>query len=307
MHRLFLFLGLLIWSVYAQDLSSSSSTNYVEIPQNDSVQEPLHMGRFVAVASLAGASYIGSYYLIFKNGWWSKESRNLHFENDFNYAQNIDKLGHFFAGVMLGEGFYDGFRWSGVSEFNSYLLAACMASTTHLGVEIKDGFAPSWGFSVFDVLSGTLGGFYPMAKRYVPFMRYVDFKYSYWNNSNVYWDYCKLNKIDDGGVFTDDYTNETFWLSFKVGRLLPKSFNKVWPQWLSLAGGVTVEPTLDGQGWWGHRDYLISLDYDFESIIKPKSYASSRVVSYLDLYKFPAPAIQVYPYRKYYLTYPIKF
>jgi hypothetical protein len=32
---------------------------------------------------------------------------------------------------------------------------------------MKDGYSPEWGFSIFDVLSGSLGGFYPMAKRYV--------------------------------------------------------------------------------------------------------------------------------------------
>ena len=208
---------------------------------------------------------------------------------------------------MLGEGFYDGFRWSGVSEFNSYLLAACMASTTHIGIEIKDGFAPSWGFSVFDVLSGTLGGFYPMAKRYVPLMQYVDFKYSYWMNSAVYYNYCKANHIDNGGVFTDDYGSETFWLSLKIGRMLPHGLQHYWPQWLAIAGGVTVESTIDSTGWWGQREYLVGLDYDLTQVVKPTSTLGKRLTTFVNFYKFPAPAVEVYPHLKYYLTYPILF
>jgi len=275
--------------------------NLAYIP--DPAQNTLHIGRVLGVASLTAVAYTGSFYLIFKNGWWSEQSTHLHFENDFNYAQNNDKLGHFFAGVLLGEGFYDGFRWSGVSEFNSYMLAAGMASATHFGIEIKDGFAPTWGFSVFDVLAGTLGGLYPMAKRYVPAMKYVDFKYSYWINTRVYYN----SGLDEGGVFTDDYGNETFWLSLKIGRMLPKGIQRVWPQWLGIAGGVTVTPTLSSINWWGPREYLVGLDYDFESIVNPKTYFSRRLTTYLNFYKFPAPSIQVYPHLKYYLTYPIMF
>ena len=42
---------------------------------------------------------------------------------------------------------------------------ATTAFATHVAIDVKDGFAPKWGFSVFDVLSGTLGGFLPMAER----------------------------------------------------------------------------------------------------------------------------------------------
>ena len=84
---------------------------------------------------------------------------------------------------MLGECFYEAYYWAGISEFKSYLFAGLSAMATHVAIDVKDGFAPSWGFSVFDVLSGTLGGFFPMMERYVPVFKYVDLKWSYWINT----------------------------------------------------------------------------------------------------------------------------
>ena len=97
----FLFILLLTGSVYAQNALDLSSPNLVQ-PAPDSAVDSLHYGRIAAVASLVGVAYAGSYYLIFKNGWWSQEGNHLHFENDFNYAQNTDKLGHFFCGRDVG-------------------------------------------------------------------------------------------------------------------------------------------------------------------------------------------------------------
>lgn len=262
--------------------------------------------RLAGVASLATVSFIGSYYLVLKEGWWDSSGNDFHFENDFEYAKNIDKAGHFFSGVLLAEGFYDGFRWSGVSEFNSYLLAGSMASLTHVGIDVKDGFSPGWGYSVFDVLSGSLGGFYPMAKRYVPAFQYIDYKFSYWVNSTAYWD----QPGDHTGVFTDDYCNQTHWLSFKVNKLLPRAVEPYWPDVLAFAAGVSVQDTLFKGGAGvkaAKREVFVGLDWDLEGLVKPKTPFAKRVVRYLNYIKLPAPTLQVYPERKMYWTYPIEW
>ena len=106
------------------------------------------------------SSFGAAYIFVFSKGWWDDERSHFHFENDFEYSLNLDKLGHFAAGVILGETFYEGYRWAGLSEFQSYLFAGLSAMTTHIAIDVKDGYSPRWGFSVFDVLSGTLGGFF---------------------------------------------------------------------------------------------------------------------------------------------------
>jgi hypothetical protein len=259
-----------------------------------------------AVASVALASYGAAYIFVFAEGWWDNDSSHFHFENDFDYALNLDKFGHFAAGVILGESFYEGYRWAGIPEFRSYLFAGLSAMATHIAIDVKDGFSPAWGFSIFDVLSGTLGGFLPMAERYVPIFKYVDLKWSYWINSTVYYD-KRTHRAE--AVFTDDYVNQTFWASFKPYRLLPAPVQKYYPSWLAFAVGLSVnEAAMDfhADDKDRHREVYIALDYDLEAF-RPQSRWARTLIKYLNYFKLPAPAIQVYPEFHWFLLYPIKF
>ncbi len=257
--------------------------------------------KFAAVTSLVAATYVASYFLVFEKGWWDDENSHFHFENDFEYAKNVDKLGHFSSGVLMGELFYEGYRWSGISEFNSYLFAGTSAFLSHVAIDIKDGFSPEWGFSVFDVLSGTLGGFYPMAKRYIPIFKYFDLKWSYWINSHAYYD------NSDTGVFTDDYVNQTFWCSFKIYRFLPQKARVYYPEWLALAFGLSID-----DGFFikpkkkGHYEIYMALDYDLEAF-RPHARWARTLIKSLNYFKLPAPTLQLYPDVKFFLCYPIKF
>lgn len=271
---------------------------------SDSLQR-ISVPKTIAVASITAASYGAAYFLVFKKGWWDEEGNSFHFENDFDYAMNVDKLGHFSSGVLMGEFFYEGYHWAGISEFNSYLLAGTSAMLTHVAIDVKDGFSPEWGFSIFDVLAGSLGGFYPMAKRYVPWFKYIDLKWSYWINSDVYYENT------DTGVFTDDYPNHTYWCSFKIYRMLPYGARKYYPEWLALAAGLSIDDVIFHRGMGKHPkggsyEVYLALDYDLEAF-HPHKWWSRKLVTALNYIKWPAPTIQVYPDVKFFLTYPIKF
>ncbi len=258
------------------------------------------------VGGVALSSYAAAYVFVFAKGWWDNDSSHFHFENDFKYALNLDKFGHFAAGVILGESFYEGYRWAGLSEFKSYLFAGLSAMATHIAIDVKDGYSPAWGFSIFDVLSGTLGGFWPMAERYVPVFKYVDLKWSYWINSTYFYD--KTTHRGEA-VFTDDYVNQTFWASFKPYRLLPASVRKYYPSWLAFAAGLSIdEKAMDfhAPDKERHREVYLALDYDLEAF-RPQSRMARTFIKYLNYFKLPAPAIQVYPEFNWYLLYPIKF
>ena len=253
---------------------------------------------------LALSSYAAAYVFVFAKGWWDNDSSHFHFENDFDYAMNLDKFGHFAAGVVMGETFYEGYRWAGLTEFQSYLFAGLSAMTTHIAIDVKDGFSPAWGFSIFDVLSGTIGGFWPMAERYVPICKYVDLKWSYWINSRAYYD--KDNHHGDA-VFTDDYVNQTFWASIKPYRLLPAGARKYYPSWLAFAAGLSINDNGMFQLRTNrHRELYFALDYDLEAF-RPQSRMARTFIKYLNYFKLPAPTIQVYPEFHWYLLYPIKF
>ncbi len=261
--------------------------------------------KLTGVASTTLLAYGAAYWLVFDKGWWGENGNEFHFENDFDYALNLDKLGHFASGVALGELFYEGYRWAGVSEFYSYLFAGLSAMSTHIAIDIKDGFAPSWGFSIFDVLSGSLGGFLPMAERYVPLFKYVDLKWSYWINTKVYY---RQNHQASDGIFTDDYVNQTFWASFKPYRMLPATARAYYPSWLAIAAGISIDKGVFIKNYEGtpHREVYIALDYDLEAL-RPQSRWARSLVKYLNYFKLPAPTIQVYPEFHWYLMYPIKF
>ena len=258
------------------------------------------------LGALTLSSFGAAYIFVFSKGWWDDERSHFHFENDFEYSLNLDKFGHFAAGVILGETFYEGYRWAGLSEFQSYLFAGLSAMTVHIAIDVKDGYSPRWGFSIFDVLSGTLGGFLPMAERYVPVFKYVDLKWSYWINSDAY--YGRASGHTGDAVFTDDYVNQTFWASFKPYRLLPAGVRKYYPSWLAFAAGLSVNDMTmihdDGPG--RHREVYLAFDYDLEAI-RPQSRIARTLIKYLNYFKLPAPTIQVYPEFNWYLLYPIKF
>ena len=79
----------------------------------------LSVAKGVGVASTVLIAYGAAYWLVFQKGWWDEQGSDFHFENDFDYALNLDKFGHFASGVMMGESFYEGYRWAGISEFKS--------------------------------------------------------------------------------------------------------------------------------------------------------------------------------------------
>ena len=267
------------------------------------IKSQIEPAKGFGVASLTLIAYGAAYGFVFEKGWWDDERTHFHFENDFDYALNLDKFGHFAAGVVLGEFFYEGYHWAGASEFQSYLFAGLSALATHIAIDVKDGFAPTWGFSIFDVLSGGLGGFLPMAERYVPLFKYIDLKWSYWINSNAYYD---SNHAASGGVFTDDYVNQTFWLSVKPYRLLPESVRKYYPSWLAIAVGLSIDEKVFTKEPHPRREVYVALDYDLEAF-RPQSRFARFAIKMLNYFKLPAPTIQVYPEFHWYLLYPIKF
>ena len=267
------------------------------------IKTEIEPAKLFGVASLTLIAYGAAYGFVFEKGWWDDERTHFHFENDFDYALNLDKFGHFAAGVVLGEFFYEGYHWAGASEFQSYLFAGLSALATHIAIDVKDGFAPTWGFSIFDVLSGGLGGFLPMAERYVPLFKYIDLKWSYWINSNAYYD---SNHAASGGVFTDDYVNQTFWLSVKPYRLLPESARKYYPSWLAIAVGLSIDEKVFTKEPHPRREVYVALDYDLEAF-RPQSRFARFAIKMLNYFKLPAPTIQVYPEFHWYLLYPIKF
>lgn len=280
------------------------------IPDFNSVSDTnkINYKRLSVVVGGVSLFYLGAYYFVFKKGWWEDSGSNFTFENDFKYAKNMDKAGHFFSGVLMGETFYNLLRWSNVKERPAYLIAGGCAFLSHLAIDIKDGYSPGWGFSKWDVIAGTVGGFWPFFKS-TKAGSFVDFKYSYWVNTTTY--YNKEGHTFGGGVPTDDYENQTVWLSLKVNNILSNMGNaeKYWPDFLGLAVGLSVDDKIVYNMSQDDAKYelYVALDFDWEGAIKPKTILGQKLISYVNYIKLPAPTLQVFPKVKMHWAYPIIF
>jgi hypothetical protein len=251
--------------------------------------EPFSPVRLAIVGGGLATFYTTSWF-IFKQSWWKNSTSDFKWEprahdiGKTSYAENLDKLGHFWGGAFAAEIFYMAYDWTNMGTLPAYIAAGSTTMLTQLIVEFKDGFSP-YGYSVYDALAGSLGGFWPLAKHYIKPLQYVDYKWSYWINDNSYWDAEGHNS-----VFTDDYVNQTHWLSLKLGKLW-----EPWPDWLSLAVGLGINGERNICGCEPKYEFYFGPDWDLEGLFKPQKTWSQRVVKMLNYVKWPSPVLRIRP------------
>jgi hypothetical protein len=275
--------------------------------QQDSVEYEIKPARLAIIGGSIATSYTAIYLIYLKEGWWA-ESVPFNFKNDFGYASNLDKFGHFYTGVIFGELFTMSYDWVGMSPFASTLWAGITLGFTQILIEFKDGFS-HYGYSTWDAVAGTLGGFYAMGKRFIPAMQYIDYKFVYWPNNREYW---KIGGEDKGGsltgangVWVDDYYggNQTHWLSFKAGKMLPHHL-----EWIAFAFGWGIDDgRFTSERERSRYEFYLSLDYDLEAIFRPQKTWSKNIVTILNHIKFPAPTVKVGRNPKFFWIHPLQF
>ena len=267
--------------------------------QNDSTS--VNKGRLVLVSSGAASVLAGSYLYVQKS-WWSDIATDFHFDDgsDLRYALNVDKAGHFFGGILVAEMFQGSLQWTGVKEKKSYLYGAALGSFVQFGIEMKDAYAPYWGFSVWDFGAGTIGAFVPYAERYWGAMEYIDFKMSYYKRSNHYWDLGTAQKPyapPHPHAYQDDYVNQPYWISFfpliDKGHHLGISFG------FGLDDSQYLDATNTKRG--GNNEFYLALDYDWQQLLKKwDTPTAKKVKRWLNYVKLPAPTIRVSPTVEFY-------
>ena len=312
--RFFFIFNLLVGSIQSmaneemlQLNNDTSSMYFAEAPliKDDSA---LNKKRFVIVNASSLLGLAGSYYFI-NTAWWADSKKSFHFDGggsniteafnigsgrDARYAKGIDKLGHFYSGRIISDLYVRAIRWSGKSEQESLLWGGILGTAVHGFIEVKDGYSPTWGFSMYDMVSGSIGSFYPYFQSKSKFLNAVDIKYSYYSRNNYYYDFINRR----GNDFFDDYMNATFWFTFNPKRYKPTS---KWPKWLGISAGIGVDETLNnyylrmpgGDADWGKGGYEFYLapDIDFEGLL-PKRPFWQRLGHALNYIKFPSPAIR---------------
>jgi hypothetical protein len=312
MDKIFFISLFLAFNITFAGLEQTAPPDDANVAQ-DSVEYGIKPVRLAIIGSAVAASYTAIYLIYLKEGWWA-EATPFHFKNDYEYASNLDKFGHFYTGVIFSELFTMSYDWVGMSPFASTLWAGITLGFTQILIEFKDGFSP-YGYSVWDAVAGTLGGFYAMGKRFIPVMQYVDYKFVYWRNNREYW---KMDGEDKGGsltggngVWVDDYYggNQTHWLSFKLGKMLPAATRDYYPAWLAFAFGWGIDDrrfdgSLPPEQRRSRYEFYFSPDYDLEAVFRPQKIWSKNLVTILNHIKFPAPAVRLYPNAKFFPLHP---
>ena len=255
----------------------------------------------LALVLTSGTSVLAGSYIYVKNSWWSDQSTSFHFDDgtDLRYAKNIDKGGHFLGGILVADLFHSNLKWAGVSDKKAYWYGAGMGSFVQLAIEMKDAYAPYWGFSLWDFGAGSVGALVPVAERYWQPMKYLDFKFSYYKRSNLYWDLGTQQKPwapPHPHAYQDDYINQTYWMT-----VYPLKHHNI-DVGLSLGVGLDDSQYLQGSTKvGGQNEYYIALDYDLKQVLKKwNTPTAKRIKHWLNYIKLPAPTIRISPTLEFY-------
>ena len=252
--------------------------------------------------------FLGSSYYYLQNVWWDEKQIEFHFDAgaDLKYALNVDKAGHFLGGIQASDAFSSALTWGGINKKKSLLYGAFFGSALQLGIEIKDAYAPYWGFSKWDLLSGSFGSFWPFLQSKNEALDAINFKFSYYKRSNVYWDLeAERNKEISSLAWQDDYPNQTYWASFDLNYFL--NTNR-WPEWLNVALGFGLDESqyidVYNRKKGGNNELYIGFDYDLKKMFKKNnSPIVKEIKHWLNYFHFPAPAIRLSPDLDFYLLF----
>ncbi len=238
----------------------------------------------LAIVSVGTAGTMAVIHVYQQHAWWSGQRRSFHIVNDWEYALNIDKIGHFYGATLISNLFSGSLKWAGVNEKKAMIYGALLGTVFGLYVEFEDGFATDWGFSPGDAGADILGAWYPVAQHYVPVLRNFNFK----------WSYIPTTQLKSGvkKIFIDDHEGQTMWLSISVNNFLPEKIEKIYPDFLNIAIGYGVR-NLDGRGG-GQREFYISLDYDLEKL-PGDGWLWKLIKKNLNYIHLPAPAVRLTP------------
>ena len=218
--------------------------------------------------------------------WWVGARAAFHVENDWSYAINFDKIGHFWATALLSSLYGDLYTWAGIERKDAVLYGAATGFLYELYVEAEDGFHRDWGFSPGDAFGDVLGAFYPVLQEQFPLLQNLNFKWSYWPDQEY------LKRYGANHAFVDDYQGTTLWATVRVHRVLPEKVRAYWPSFLNLALGLNVQGLYNGSH--GERYWFLSLDYDLEELPGSGSFWNS-VKRFLNHVHLPAPAVRISP------------
>jgi len=253
---------------------------------SSSINSSINKTRLALVGGTLLSSMI-AIHIYQQNGWWKNNRAPFHFQEDLVYGLTVDKIGHFYGGMLLGFTVSKSLEWANVSEENALWIGAGGSLLFQTYVELEDGFS-KWGFDRVDWLTDLGGAAWRPARHYIPYLQNFDLKLSY-HPSDLLGNPGGIGFKGQKHLIIDDYEGQTFWLSVKIKNLMPETVAKHIPSFLCLAVGYGAR---DVAGAEPYRVYFLAPDLDMTKIIPDDTPFLKTLGEALNFIHFPMPAVQ---------------
>jgi hypothetical protein len=273
--------------------------------------------RFGYALGFGSTAYVAFSYG-FYNSWYANYPQSkFHLFNDYGEWNQMDKAGHIFSGYFQSMFIYNGAKWAGMSENKSIVYGLVASTLFQSTIEVMDGFSDQWGFSIGDVSANVIGlsAFYVQQKTWKE--QRITLKESSWPRNYTNTSIPSINTTNEttereraldlfgsswGERALKDYNVQAYWASFNIKSFFPES---KWPAWCNIAIGYGADNLYggfdnkwkNGQSAYDYtskkrqRQIYLALDYDLRKI-KTKNHSLNTILKTLNIYKFPAPAIE---------------
>jgi hypothetical protein len=270
--------------------------------------------RYNGLLITGAVTYTTFSYGLYNTWYKNQDLGSFRFFNDGGEWLQMDKVGHLFSSYFQTSYFYKAGRWSGISKRKSLIASSLISTIFQSTLEVYDGFAKKWGFSLYDVGANLSGVSIFVVQQVLLNDQYVLVKESSfpkrYNSFNAGNQPSQLIENRANDLFgksllaraLKDYNVQTYWLSTNPSKL---KLIDDWPKWLNIAVGYGADGMFGGyENEWRIsqneriklttprvRQLYLSLDLNLNEI-KVKNPFLRMIMTGLNIVKVPAPAIE---------------
>ncbi len=257
-----------------------------------------YLNRKILTSALIGTSWAGSMSALYQI-WYKKEQKaEFHTFNDGANWLQMDKIGHLYTTYKFGILTSDALKWSGISQTKSVFIGASIGLGYQTTLEIFDGYSSDWGFSWYDMAANGIGAGLFIGQELIFQEERIIPKFSFHRTN-----YAAIRPSVLGNGFIQelfkDYNGQTYWFSFHPLYFLKN--NKI-PRWACLSFGYSADAKiignkevytdLSGKTYYSAREFLLSLDVDFNKINVKKKWVKT-ILKQLNYVKIPFPTLML--------------
>ncbi len=299
--------------LYAQDSSNAiivdSSAILLQVGHiQKKIPDSVNKHRLYLITGIHATSYAATLVLLGQAWYKDYPQTSFHSFNDSKEWLQLDKVGHGWTAYNLAKYSKGLWQWTGLSAKKSAWLGGMSSMGYQTILEFLDAYSAEWGWSWIDMSANIAGTGMYVSQELIWKEQRIQFKFS---SHRIQYDESLKNRADElyGSSLPKrllkDYNAQTYWLSFNI-----KSFNmqSSVPPWLNLALGYGAEGLFGGFENIGFdkngtmnfyrpdikrvRQWYLAPDIDFTKI-KTNKIVVKSIFSFLNMLKFPAPALEV--------------